>query len=90
MTGTLPPPDLLKDVSKVSDRAFLISIFWKSPWERVAERLWAISGTEIRREVKDGSLRDRLACWCDYRDRIWGYKQALRGRTPNLRWERDQ
>ncbi len=84
------PPGLLEGTSEVRERAFLISIFWKGPWERVAGMLWAINGDEIRRVVPDGSLRDRLACWCDYRDRIWTYKHALRNRTPGLRWQRGQ
>jgi hypothetical protein len=85
----LPPPDLLEGVSKVSDRAFLISMFWKGPWERAAERLWAITAEgEITRVVPEGSLRDQLASWCDYRDRIWSYKHALCGRPPHPRWIR--
>jgi hypothetical protein len=73
-------------VSDVDRRRLLISVFYEGPWERLASWLWAVGRED--KVVRDGSLRDRLACRADYRDRLWCYRYALRGRDPHPRWKR--
>jgi len=68
-----------------------VTLRFEGPWERLGLWLLAIDRTtkEIRFEVRQGSLRDRLAGFCDRRDIAWRRKWARRyPELPLAIWER--
>lgn len=73
----------------IQERRLLIFVFYQGPWDRAALWLYGIKGNTIVREVPDGSLRSRLAEWCDRRDTKWREKWARRwpDRKPHSWWE---
>jgi hypothetical protein len=72
------------------EKRILLSVRYESPWERLFTWLWAIDADtdEPRFEVAPGTLRDRLACFCDERDSAWRERYVRSGRTPRARWRR--
>lgn len=69
----------------------LVFIRYEGPWERLWLWLMAIDRTtnEIKFEVPEGSLRDRLADFCDRRDIAWRRRWARRYPVlPRAVWER--
>jgi hypothetical protein len=71
-------------------RAAMIGLLYEGPWERAVNWLRAIDPEtgDIRREVPDGSLRDRLANWCGRQDAAWQLRYARDGCRPPGRWRR--
>lgn len=74
----------------MEDRRLVITIFYEGPWDRAATWLWAVDPVtlSLRREVRPGTLRDRLAGRCDDRNRAWINRYARRGMNPPDRWKR--
>lgn len=72
------------------DLRLYISVFYKGPWERIGAWLLAIDrNNQIRREIKPGTIRDRLADWAERRNTAWASRWAARyPRRPHQRWER--
>jgi hypothetical protein len=71
------------------DRFAYIGIFWEGPWCRLG--LWLIGidrNSDLKFEVKPGSLRDRLADWADRRDIAWKRRWAARDGYPPEFWRR--
>ncbi len=77
-------------MSDLGERRMLLAVFYDGPWARLARRLWAINSktNELRREVKEGGLRCRLALWADDRDQAWLTRHAVAGSYPRDRWSR--
>lgn len=68
----------------------VLCVFYEGPWERLATRLLAIDPItlEQRREIRDGTLRERLATWASERDTRWRHRYVERGIDPPARWKR--
>lgn len=85
LPGDLPAEDAV--TSPEGRRLLALHVFFQSPWERLANRLWAVDVTG--KVVRDGSLRDRLACWCDRRDTAWRKRWGARWpERPPAKWRR--
>lgn len=69
------------DHDRRGQRAYLW-IFYQGPWDRLSNWIWQHG------EVKDDSIRDRIACFCDERDFKWREKFVARGTKPSAMWER--
>lgn len=72
-------------------RRLMISISHEGPWERLSGWMFAYDWRtgNLRSEVRDGSLRDRLGLFCDARDVAWRERWARRHpRQPPDRWKR--
>lgn len=62
-----------------------LSVFYDGPWDRLAGLLWGVNSGRL---VSDGSLRDRLATFCDSRDTAWRRRYVRIGQLPPDRWLR--
>lgn len=72
--------------SQEGPKMLLLHVFFQGPWERASAWLWC---HDTDREVHDGSLRDRLACFCDKRDTAWRKRWAARWpERPKDKWRR--
>ncbi len=71
-------------------RRLLLAVRYSGPWERAQLWLDAIDPRtgETRKDVRDGSLRSRLAAFCDRRDYAWRARWERRGTDPPPRWKR--
>lgn len=80
----------MKHYERGQGQALRILIFYEGPFDRMACWLWRVKSTEppTKKEVLDGSFRDRLACICDRLDLRWRFYYASRGKTPHPRWKR--
>jgi len=80
----------MTDDRRLATSRTLIAALYEGPWERAETWLSAIDWRtgEIWREVPDGSLRDRLANFCDRRNTAWRDKWARRQDDPPPRWKR--
>ena len=67
-----------------------ISLHYQGPFGRLMNWLWALDPVtnELRREVKDGSVRGWLAARADWADRCWRAHYVKAGRRPPERWKR--
>ncbi len=72
------------------DRRLLFAVRYCGPWERAAAWLDAVDPDtgETRKNVRDGSLRSRLAAFCERRDAAWQARRTGRDDGPPPRWER--
>lgn len=77
-------------VSTEVKAALLISIFYQGPWEYLESALRSIDPKTLAliREVPEGSLRDRLADWCERRDAAWRMRYVRAHREPSRTWRR--
>jgi hypothetical protein len=68
----------------------VLQVMYEGPWERAMNWLWAIDRktNKLRREVKAGSLRDRLTCWAEARHSVWVNRYVATGQDPPARWKR--
>jgi hypothetical protein len=74
-------------------RRLMISISHEGPWDRLSGWLLGYDRRtgRLRFEVRDGSLRERLAVFCEARDVAWRNRWAARHpRQPPARWKRTE
>lgn len=74
-----------------ANRRLMLHLRFEGPWERAMHWLFATrpDGT-IWRTVRQGSVREWLATWCEMRDIAWRTRHACRGSEPSARWRRRQ
>lgn len=68
----------------------VISIFYEGPWDRLMNWLYGIDRktNEIRVEIKEGGIRERLAGWAEARHFAWTDRYIAKGQYPPDRWKR--
>jgi hypothetical protein len=71
-------------------RRLYVAVYFEGPWARLAAWLYAIDRrtNELVREVRDDSLRGRLAELCDQMDRRWCESYVRANVNPPRRWRR--
>jgi hypothetical protein len=76
--------------SRLQGRRLLIFIYYRGPWERLADWLLAVGPDGgVRRVVPEDSWRGRLGMYCDGRDTAWRNRWAARASDPPARWARN-
>lgn len=75
---------------RIEKERLLIEVFYEGPWERVMNWLLGIDPrtNELRWEVSDGSVLDRLSQMAENRHHRWINRYAARGQNPPDRWKR--
>lgn len=76
--------------TSLAGRRLVIETLYEGPFERIANRLWAIDPktNTLRFEVSEGTARDRLALLADRAHRVWINHYAIRQAEPADRWKR--
>jgi hypothetical protein len=78
------------------DRRLFITVFYESPWIRLAYFCWGIhrdGRDELRWEIDDNSTgwKKALGCiaiWAERRDHAWIERYAFKGKNPPRRWRK--
>jgi hypothetical protein len=71
----------------VEGRRLYLTIFYRGPWDILTSWLLG-NGRTWRRDVPDGSLRERLAHQTETRDRMWRERYVQSGDNPHRIWKR--
>lgn len=68
----------------------LLSIMYSGPYEKIEAWAWTIDRRtlEIRKEIPEGSWRDRLASWAERKDHAWRERYVDQGIHPRKIWLR--
>lgn len=66
------------------------AVAWCGPWERLEAWLLGIDAgsLDLRRVIREHSLREAFAVWCGSRDLAWQRQHVEAGTTPHRRWSR--
>lgn len=93
LVNHLPKPQ----PTTTTDRLFLVTVFYESPWERLSTFLLGVhrdNRDAVRWRIPDNPRGWRKTLllagnWADERDRRWRFKYAVQNRNPRKCWRRD-